>query len=153
MRTLIAATIVVLFLAVETWGGDDPPPAQSIETAVNRFNEETGHRAEVRSLPLLTEEEVVAAIRGWIPEHTPGVTTEIYDEFQRIAESGWLPEGARLSVIDGWRGYRGFVFEVWWIDLTISTGESTGYTFRIRDHKISSREMTPEEQAAAERRP
>ena len=93
----------------------------------------------------LTEAEVVASIRGWIPEHTPGVTDDVYNQFQEIAESHTLPEGAELSFCPGWTGYRGYRFKVWWIDLSIKTGEKTGYTFRIRDQKISSRKMTPEE--------
>jgi hypothetical protein len=34
---------------------------------------------------------------------------------------------------------REFDSDVWWVDLSIFTGEKTGYTFRIRDRKIRSR--------------
>ena len=90
----------------------------------------------------LTEEELVASIRGWIPEQTPGVTDVIYEQFQQIAETREFPENAKISLCPSWVGYRGFRFDVWWVDLTLKNDDGTGWTFRIRDIKISSRKMT-----------
>ncbi len=124
----------------------------SLKAAIEDFNEKALTDPIGKSQPSLTEEEMIAAIRGWVPENTPGVTDEIYDKFQEIAESRSLPDGADLSFCSGWTGYRGYSFNVWWIDLSINTGENTGYTFRIRDQKLSSRKMTPEELAEIEKR-
>lgn len=113
-------------------------PVSTLKAAVVKFNEGAQtHLVGKTQLPL-TQEEVVAAIRGWIPESTPGVTEEIYEKFQAIAESGELPANAQLSSKSVWTGYRGYHFKVWWIDLSIETGAGTAYTFRIRDQKISS---------------
>ena len=152
----IATTCVAVlgtFIAASAFAlQNDTANATSLKAAVENFNQKTRtHSIGKTQLPL-TEDEVVAAVRGWIPEHTPGVTDDVFDQFQEIAESRKLPEGAELSFCPGWTGYRGYRFKVWWIDLSIKTGEKTGYTFRIRDQKISSRKMTPDELAEIERR-
>ena len=126
---------------------DDAESTTPLKAAVETFNQEAAADEIGKTQPPLTEDEVVAAIRGWIPEHTPGVRDDQYARFQEIAESRKLPEGSELTFCPGWTGYRGFQFTVWWIDLTIKTGKKSGYTFRIRDQKISSRKMTPEELA------
>jgi len=92
-----------------------------------------------RLQPPLTEAEVVAAIRGWVRGLGPPVDDETYLAFQNLATTGLLPERADLRFTTRWIGFNGFDFDVWWIDLTIMKGEKVGYTFRIRDRKISSR--------------
>lgn len=144
----LAAIVTASAFAVQS-NTTDP---LSLKAAVEDFNQKTHTHPIGKSQPPLTEEEVIAAIRGWIPENTPGVNDDIFGKFQEIAESRVLPMGADLSFCPGWTGYRGYSFEVWWIDLSIKTGENAGFTFRIRDQKISSRKMTPEELAEMEKR-
>jgi hypothetical protein len=144
MRRLIAVLLVVMFAiaAGTVYSVDNATNSNSLELAVERFNAEARtHHVGKSQLPL-TKAEVIAAIRGWVPQTTPGVTDEVYNQFQDIAESRVLPEGARLSHCSAWTGYRGFRFTVWWIDLS-----TKGYTFRIRDQKISSRKLTADELA------
>jgi hypothetical protein len=144
MARITAVFLVVLFADVATTFHPVhiATKSNSLELAVERFNTEAcTHHVGKSQLPL-TEAEVIAAIRGWNPKRTPGVTDDVYNRFQDIAESRVLPEGARLSHCSSWSGYRGFHFKVWWIDLTIKTSETSGYTFRIRDQKISSRKLT-----------
>jgi histidinol phosphatase-like PHP family hydrolase len=119
----------------------ETPTSTTVQVAVEGFNAEARTHHVGKSQPPLTEAEVIAAIRGWIPKTTPGVTDDVYNRFQDIAESRVLPEGARLSHCSSWGPYRGFDFKVWWIDLSIKTSETGGYTFRIRDQKISSRKL------------
>ncbi len=134
------------------FAGQDDAAATTLSAAVAKFNQQTRTHPVGKSQLPLTEDEVIAAIRGWIQEHTPGVTDKIYNAFQEIAESLKLPDGAEFTFCAGWTGYRGYRFDVWWIDLSIPTGENEGFSFRIRDQKISSRKMTAaelaEEQAA-----
>jgi len=149
MRRLIVALLALMFAiaAGTVYSVNNATNSTSLEQAVERFNAEARtHHVGKSQLPL-TEAEVIAAIRGWIPQTTPGVTDEVYNQFQDIAESRVLPESARLSHCSAWTGYRGFHFRVWWIDLTIKTSETGGYTFRIRDQKISSRKLTADELA------
>lgn len=149
MRRIAAVLLVVMFAvaAGTVYPVNTATNPNSIELAVERFNAEARtHHVGKSQLPL-TEDEVVAAIRSWIPQETPGVTDEVYNQFQDIAELRVLPKGARLSHCSSWTGYRGFHFKVWWIDLSIKTGETGGYTFRIRDQKISSRRLTADELA------
>lgn len=115
-----------------------PVVPRSIATAVELFNIQAKGDPIGKTQQSLTEEEVVAAIRAWTPSESDRVDDDVYDAFQQIAESRWLPEGSQLSYKTKWLGHRGYSFDVWWIDLSIMTGERTGYVFRIRDQKIAS---------------
>jgi len=110
----------------------------TIATSVNLFNSQAKGDPIGKLQPPLTEQEVIAAIRAWTPAKSDRVADEVYDAFQEIAESGWLPEGSQLRYKTKWSGHQGYSFDVWWIDLSIKTGERTGYVFRIRDQKIAS---------------
>ncbi len=148
MTRLATACVVALgaVIAASAFAAQsDTTETVSLKAAVEDFNQKARTHPIGKSQPPLTEDEVIAAIRGWIPEDTPRVTDDIYDKFQEIAESRELAKGADLSFRPGWTGYRGYSFKVWWIYLSIKTGKNTGYTFRIRDQKISSRKMTPDE--------
>ncbi|MHC4168207.1 MAG: hypothetical protein ACYSWQ_14720 [Planctomycetota bacterium] len=144
MTRITAVFLVVLFAvaASSVYPAHVATKSNSLEVAVEGFNAEARTHPVGKSQLPLTEAEVIAAIRGWIPKTTPGVTDDVYNRFQDIAESRVLPEGAHLSHCSAWTGYRGFHFTVWWIDLNIKTSETAGYTFRIRDQKISSRKLT-----------
>jgi hypothetical protein len=132
----------------------------SLSSAVDQFNKKAQRNATGRAQPPLTDAEVIAAIRAWTPltddeviaairvltRKTTGVTDEVYQAFQKIAETQQLPKGAELSYTTGWTGYRDYHFHVWWINLSIPTGENPGFSFRIRDRKLSSRKLTADEQ-------
>ncbi len=148
MRTIAGTSIVALVavIAVVAFAGPDDATATTLNEAVAKFNQKTRTHPIGKSQLPLTEDEVIAAIRGWIPEHTPDVTDKIYNAFQEIAESRKLPpDGAEFSFRADWTGYRGYRFDIRWIDLTIATGKNEACSFRIRDQKISSRKMTAEE--------
>ncbi len=148
----ISVAVAAAFVAVSVYAiQDDAAKSNSLKAAVEDFNAKARMDPTGKSQPPLTENEVIAAIRGWVPEYTASVSDDVYAQFQQVAESGELPEGAGLSFCSGWDGYRGYSFSVWWIDITLKTGEKSGYTFRIRDQKISSRKMTPDELAELER--
>lgn len=135
-------------IAAVAFSAQDEAAPSTLKAAVAKFNQETQTHPIGKSQFPLTEDEVIAAIRGWIPESTPYVTDKIFNAFQEIAESRKLPpDGVELSFRADWAGYRGFRFDLWWIDLTIKTGENDACLFRIRDQKISSRKMTAEELA------
>jgi len=107
--------------------------------------------------PPLTEDEVIAAIRGW-DQHAPAsgtgfadelltairsrnqpgqpATDEVYAAFQKIAATHDLPNGAELRFKTVWIR-ENYHFDVWWVDLSIPTGRNGGgYVFRIRDQKL-----------------
>jgi len=130
------AVVVACLTARVSAIADDAP--QSLAEAVKAFNREAQGDAIGKSQPPLTEAEVVAAIRGWIREQTL-VSDEIFQAYENIAKGGHLPSGARLQFTTRWIGYKGHDLDVWWVDLLLMTGEKTGYSFRIRDQKISSR--------------
>jgi hypothetical protein len=135
------STIAILATAVVGFAVSIPVAVADDELAdaVKAFNALATKNDIGKDQPALTEAEVVAAIRGWIRNQTPPATDEVYEAFQKIAETGQLPKGAKFSYTTGWIGYRGYDFDVWWVDLSIMTGEDKGYTYRIRDRKINSR--------------
>jgi hypothetical protein len=139
MRRSILFVGALLSLVAVGSGADSPQP---LVDAVADFNARAMKDQIGRVQPPLTADEVIAAIRGWIRERTP-VDEATYQVFQTIADTGTLPIGADLRFITRWRGYNGYDFDVWWVDLTVKKGEKAGYTFRIRDQKIASRPAMP----------
>jgi hypothetical protein len=133
-RFLLVACLLVTLVAIGL-AADEPRP---LADAVADFNLRAAKSETGKLQPALTQEEVIAAIRGWMRDRTP-VADATYQEFQTIAATGALPAGARLHFTTRWTGYNGYDFDVWWVDLTIKTGENKIYTFRIRDQKIASR--------------
>ena len=128
-----------------------PKTDVSIAEAVKQFNVRAQENAVGKTQPPLTPDEVLAAIRGWIPGEHPGC--EIFlPRFNKIAETEIIPAGSFLDFIPGWVGYKGYDYKVWWIDLFVpGTDEQKiahhwGYNFRLRAQMISSRphQQTPE---------
>jgi hypothetical protein len=89
--------------------------------------------------PPLTDEEVVAAIRGWVREHVKA-DDAVFASSRKIADTGRFPAGAQLDFTTGWAGFRAYDFDVWWIDLSIR-----GYTYRIWDHQLRCRPTQAED--------
>jgi hypothetical protein len=119
--------------------------ATPLADAVRAFNAEAAEDPIGKTQPPLTEDEVIAALRGIMRELTP-MTDEVYNTYQKIAETRTLPPRAELHFTTGWvPRLEGFHFTVWWADLSIMTGEHAGYNYRLRDRKISSRPLTEEE--------
>lgn len=136
-KHFVPLTVVLVSLAsVETARSDGEEVLLS--RAVKDFNEKAKKDTIGKDQSALTEDEVVAAIRGWIRTRHPA-SDAVYGAYQKIAATGVLPPGAGLSFTTGWQGFNGFDFEVWWIDLQVPNERGLGYVFRIRDRKISSR--------------
>jgi hypothetical protein len=119
----------------------------SLVDAVKAFNSSAARNVVGSAEPLLTEDEVIAAVRGIVRSQYPRMTDDVYNALQKIVVTGMLPANATLTFITGWR-YEGYFFKVWWVDLSVMTGEKTGYTYRLRDRKISSRPLTEAESEA-----
>lgn len=93
-RNFIAgAMMLALVPAANSFAQAFPSPV-SLRAGVMILNAKARKDSVGKTQPALTEEEVVAAIRGWIPEHTPDVNEEVYSRFQKIAETRRLPEGS-----------------------------------------------------------
>ena len=120
--------------------GHDKGEVSTLGNAVKEFNQRAQKDATGKDQPALTEDEVVAAIRGWIRERIPA-TDEVYKVYQTIADTKKLPEGATLTFTTKWSGFNKHEFDVLWVDLNIKTGVNTRYTFRIRDQKLRCRPL------------
>src|SRR5262245_36952803 len=142
LRTLALPMAVVLVLIAYSFAGAQQGKASTLAEAIGAFNRRAQGDATGKDQPALTEDEVVAAIRGWIRKQVP-VSDEVYKIYQTIADTKTLPEGATLRFITKWSGFNNHEFDVWWVDLSIKTGANTGYTFRIRDQKLRCRPLGP----------
>src|SRR5262245_61220186 len=135
----VQAGLALLVVGTPAPGGEEPKVVTLAE-AVKEFNRRAQDNATGKTQPPLTEDEAVAAIRGWIREQVPA-TDEVYKAYQTIADTKKLPEGATLTFTTRWSGFNGYEFDVWWVDLNIRTGADTGYTFRLRDQKLRCRPL------------
>jgi hypothetical protein len=142
LRKSAVTIAAVLALIVYSAAGDEKGKTPTLPDAVKEFNQRAQKDATGKDQPALTEDEVVAAIRGWIRERVPA-SDEVYNVFQMIADTKQLPEGTTLKFTTKWSGFNKHNFDVWWVDLNIKTGANTGYTFRIRDQKLRCRPLGP----------
>lgn len=115
-------------------------PAMPLAEAVEKLKLKAAINSVGREEPPLTLDEVEAAIRGWSWRDDKYASKEVFSAFEDVVESGQLPAGGFLDFTTQWE-VGDAKFKVWWIDLTIplekdKTGYE-GYTFRIRDRKIS----------------
>jgi hypothetical protein len=145
MSSLFLLALAISYVTPVTDGADAETNI-SLTAAVDDFNLQTMGQRFYYGPNALTEEEVIAAIRAWRPDPQE-VTDEVYQRYQSIADSEELPAGAKLTLLTGLNTGTHKVV-VWWVDLRIKIGPDSGYSIRIRDQKISSRELTPAEQEA-----
>lgn len=113
----------------------------SLDDAVNAFNLAASRNPIGKFQEPLTVDEVIAAIRAWNERRNP-VDEETLKKYREIASTRRLPKNGKIDFTTA-MGRDGFHFDVWWVDLTVMTGERKGYTFRIRDRRISSSEASP----------
>jgi hypothetical protein len=140
MLRLLVSVASVLFFVGASVPGDEKAKTVTLAEAVKEFNQRAGSDETGKAQPPLTEDEVVAAIRGWIREQLPA-PDDVYGVYQTIAGTKKLPEGAKLTFTTKWSGFNKHEFDVWWVDLHITLGLGTGYGFRIRDQKLRCRPL------------
>ena len=135
-----------LLAAMQNRPNATPPVNKPVPLAVvvQQLNQKAQEDHIGKTQPPLTEDEVIASIRAWLRENIRA-SDEVYATYQKIAESRMIPANATLEVTTRYYGNRGFDFDVWWVDLGIMTGPTTGFAFRIRDQKIRTRERTSSE--------
>ena len=136
----------------QSWGFDAPSKEETADDspvplvdAVKAFNNKAMNNRIGRAEPALTEDEVIASIRGIIRNQNPLMSDDVYNALQKIVVTGMIPAKAKLSFTTGWSGYNGYAFTVWWVDLSIMTGDRASYNYRLRDRKINSRPLTDAE--------
>lgn len=143
LRKVAIAPVMILALMTYPVAGEEKGRSSMLADAVKEFNQRALKDATGKDQPALTEEEAVAAIRGWDRTLVPPAPDEVYKIYQTIADTSKLPAGATLTYTTRWSGFNNHEFDVWWIDLSIKTGADKGYTFRIRDQKLQCRPIAP----------
>lgn len=151
-RGALTLAAMLLYVALPTAFARPKAPTP-LKEAVASFNEKVAkYFSKHETMPSiytkdqfpktpLTEDEVVAAIRGWKCEEEKA-DEKTYRIYQRIADSRVLPAGAELGFHFHWYHFHEhdeYEFLVWWIDLDVMTSKNTGYTFRIRDERLDRR--------------
>ncbi|MHC4462914.1 MAG: hypothetical protein ACYS6W_03665 [Planctomycetota bacterium] len=108
--------------------------------AIKAFNEKVAKHPIGKDQPLLTEDEVVAAIRAREPQEDPPVSDRLYNAFKQIAQSKRLPKNAEMEELGGaWVPRGDFVFDVWWVRIMFQREDGSTYSFPIRQRMIRSR--------------
>src|SRR5262249_21941590 len=105
---------------------------RTLAEAVEEFNRRAQNNPTGKTQPPLTEDEVVAAIRGRPGRPAPD---DVHKAYRAIADNKTLPAGATLSFIPCSALFR----SVWWVDLSIMTGPDTGFSVRIRKQTLRCR--------------
>jgi hypothetical protein len=123
----------------------------SLADAVKACNERASRDPIGLAEPPLTEDEVLASLRAIMRSQHPRMTDDVHNALQKVALTRMLPAKAKRDFTNEWLGYNGYSFTVWWIDLSIMTGDKTGYSYRLRDRKISSRPLTGAERQKLKR--
>lgn len=143
MFRTFAFVFVILSVAL-TFRAEEPAAVKRLllEEAVDKFNQKSQETKIGKDQPPLTVDEVIAAIRAWDRKKIPA-SDKVYEAYQKIAESRVLPDKAEFDFMTGFTNDR-FEFDVWWVNLSISTGPKSGYGFRIREQILSSRPLTIE---------
>ena len=85
--------------------------------------------------PPITEDEIVTTIRERLPNLN--ASNRVKGIYARIADTRRLPRGATLQSISRHRT-SGEDFIVWWINLSVMTGNNSGYGLRIRENNYPS---------------
>jgi hypothetical protein len=120
------------------WAGGAPIEGTiALADAVKAFNSNAANDPIGVAEPLLTVDEVIAAIRAINRSDYPHMSDGVYYALQDVAATSMLPANAKLNFTTGWKT-KNYYYKVWWVDLSIMTGDKTGYTHRLRDRKISS---------------
>ena len=125
---LVLACWAAGFSAPDGWAQE---AGRSLEKAVQELNRSAAEDKVGKTQPRLTTDEVVAAIRGWQRDKVEAAD-EVYDAYQRIADTLRLPAGARLRYMTTLRAFSNHRFDVWWVHFCIPTGKQAVYAFPIR---------------------
>src|SRR5688500_8207225 len=116
-RKLAMPMAAILVLIACQVVGDEKGKVATLADAVEEFNQRAQKDATGKDQPALSEDEMVAAIRGWIRERVTA-TDEVYKAYQTIADTKRLPEESKLTFTTRWSGFNNHEFDVWWIDLS-----------------------------------
>ena len=124
------------------------PPAQkdpiSLHQAIAIFNQREAKQYSETDQRLLTESELISALRRLPLTHKEKMDRPGFRELLEIAETETLPPNAYLTVLRG--AYTDTHYcEVFDIQLTFLTGEKSHLTVPIRQTSIASRRIRPEE--------
>ncbi len=109
--------------------------------AIKRFNARY-NQADGRKQPPLTENEVVAAIfHHKTKRDEADVSDSLFEKFQQIAKTRFLPEGASIEVIPTFGVEGGATYTIWSIRIKMLQDEAGKegwtYAFEIREQFVS----------------
>jgi len=107
-------------------------PTIPLVDAVGAFNSRYADDPIGKYEPLLTEAEIIAAIRTKLP--TLSASKQVIAAYSKIAVTGRIPQDASLHAIPRFQLKDGTEFTVWWINLDVTTGKNSGYALRIREN-------------------
>ncbi len=108
-----------------------------LSDAIQQFNEQQRQRKVGRELPLLTDDEVIAAIRAADFRVVKQELSEAeFQQFQAIAEMRLLPGNWTLEKQTQLASEDGALWSVWIVGLRLNRVDGTETTYAIRDRSL-----------------
>jgi RNA polymerase sigma factor (sigma-70 family) len=119
--------------------GSDSRALSPLAKAIEAFNAEATRDEFGRDQPPLTEDEVIAAVRIWKPEHGMALSKELQSTLDAISESRRWPEGVELASFTHRDNGKGFLFFGWCVRIQIRNPRAGRVqTILVRDRLIRS---------------
>ena len=110
-----------------------------LAAAIKAFNAKSAGDPIGKQQSPLTEEEVVAAIRLMDRKDHPLAPETILRSFERIAQTNKLPAGATFEALTSLDPGRDFVFDTWYVRITLPREDGGSYSFPVRSRIVRSR--------------
>lgn len=146
MKMLIRSPLFVLancIVALAIAGGNaacaDTP--KSLGTAIEEFNQRALADPIGKDQPPLTEGEVVAVIRLSERADFAEAPESLFQTFNEIATTRRLPPGASFEVLTGVDPGGEFIFDVWYVRISLPKPDGGTYSFSIRRRVVGSKSV------------
>ena len=133
--TALTASIAFVALAGVSQAQTQVTP---LSTAIKAFNTTSLGDPIGKQQPALTDEEVVAAIRLTDTKDHPLAPDAVFRSLKHIAKSGELPAGAEIEVLTSLDPGGDFVFDTWYVRVSLPKEDGGTYSFPIRSSIVRS---------------
>jgi len=117
---------------------DTPNP---LAKAIQEFNQKSLADAIGKDQPPLSEAEVVAAIRLSEKATFAEASDSLFQTFKEIAATRQLPPGASIEVLTRIDLGGEFIFDVWYVRLSLPRPDGGTYSFAIRRQVVGSKSV------------
>lgn len=137
-------TCVLMFAMAGEIASAEPSSTTVIplEKAIAEFNAQAALDPIGKEQPPLTKEEVLAAIRLAQSRDFSEAPVATFQAFQQIAKTRSLPPKASFDLLTGIDPGDDFIFDVWYVRISVPKEDGGSYSFAIRNRIIRLRPVS-----------